>query len=124
LGTEEFDLFIKEATKEITIKAGQKCTAVRRLIVPEDRIDEVEKAIAARLATTKIGDPMVDGVRMGALATANQVARVRASVDELSKSQKIVYGDLDNFEVIGADRNVGAFFSPVLFRNNDPFNKT
>jgi oxepin-CoA hydrolase/3-oxo-5,6-dehydrosuberyl-CoA semialdehyde dehydrogenase len=124
LGTEEFDLFIKEATKEITIKAGQKCTAVRRLIVPEDRIDEVEKGIAARLASTKIGDPLVEGVRMGSLATANQVKRVRASVEELVLSQQIIYGDMDNFEVLGADRNVGAFFSPILFRNNDPFNKT
>jgi oxepin-CoA hydrolase/3-oxo-5,6-dehydrosuberyl-CoA semialdehyde dehydrogenase len=124
LGTEEFDLFIKEAVKEITIKAGQKCTAVRRIIVPENHIDEVEKAIAARLATTKIGDPSVEGVRMGALATRLQVDRVRSSVEELAKSQSIVYGDLDNFEVLGADRNVGAFFSPILFRNNDPFNKT
>ena len=124
LGTEEFDLFIKEAVKEITIKAGQKCTAVRRIIVPENHIDEVEKAIAARLATTKIGDPSVEGVRMGALATRLQVDRVRSSVEELAKSQTIVFGDLDNFEVLGADRNVGAFFSPILFRNNDPFNKT
>jgi oxepin-CoA hydrolase / 3-oxo-5,6-dehydrosuberyl-CoA semialdehyde dehydrogenase len=124
LGTEEFDLFIKEAVKEITIKAGQKCTAVRRIIVPENHIDEVEKAIAARLATTKIGDPSVEGVRMGALATRLQVDRVRSSVEELAKSQSIVYGDLDHFEVLGADRNVGAFFSPILFRNNDPFNKT
>lgn len=124
LGTEEFDLFIKEAVKEITIKAGQKCTAVRRIIVPENHIDKVEKAIAARLATTKIGDPSVEGVRMGALATRLQVDRVRSSVEELAKSQSIIYGDLDNFEVLGADRNVGAFFSPILFRNNDPFNKT
>lgn len=124
LGTEEYDLFIKEAVKEITIKAGQKCTAVRRMIVPENMIDEVEKSIAARLATTKIGDPSVEGVRMGALATKNQVSRVRASVEELALSQEIVYGDLDRFEVHGADREIGAFFSPILFRNNDPFNKT
>ncbi len=124
LGTEEYDLFIKEAVKEVTIKAGQKCTAVRRMIVPENMIDEVEKSIAARLATTKIGDPSVEGVRMGALATRLQVERVRSNVEELAKSQSIVYGDLDNFEVLGADRNVGAFFSPILFRNNDPFNKT
>ncbi len=99
LGTEEFDLFIKESVKEITIKAGQKCTAVRRIIVPEDRIDEVEKAIAARLASTRIGDPGVEGVRMGSLATRMQVDRVRASVQELAKSQSIVYGDMDNFDV-------------------------
>jgi len=124
LGTEEFDLFIKETVKEITIKAGQKCTAVRRIIVPENLIDEVEKAIAARLASLKIGDPAVEGVRMGALATKLQVERVRESTELLAKSQSIVFGDLDNFDIVGADKNSGAFFSPILFRNNDPFNKT
>ena len=123
-GTEEFDLFIKETVKEITIKAGQKCTAVRRIIVPEDLIEEVEKGIAARLASTKIGDPSQEGVRMGSLATRLQVDRVRASVEELAKSQNIVFGDLDNFDVIGADRNKGAFFSPILFRNDNPFVNT
>ncbi|MGJ8661282.1 MAG: phenylacetic acid degradation bifunctional protein PaaZ [Bacteroidota bacterium] len=123
-GTVEFDLFIKETTKEITVKAGQKCTAVRRIIVPEEWIDEVEKGISARLASTKIGDPSQEGVRMGALATRTQVDRVTESVNRLKHSQEIVYGDMDNFDVFGADKNVGAFFSPILFRNNDPFNKT
>ena len=123
-GTEEFDLFIKEVTKEITVKTGQKCTAVRRILVPEDLIDEVEKGISARLASTKIGDPRVEGVRMGALATRTQVDRVRENVEILMKSQKIVYGNMDDFEVHGGDRNKGAFFSPILFRNDDPFNKT
>jgi len=120
-GTPEFDLFIKETVKEITIKAGQKCTAVRRIIVPEDLINEVEKAVAGRLATTKIGDPSQEGVRMGALATRLQVDRVRENVELLHQTNEIVYGDMDNFEVIGADKNKGAFFSPILFRNNDPF---
>jgi oxepin-CoA hydrolase/3-oxo-5,6-dehydrosuberyl-CoA semialdehyde dehydrogenase len=123
-GTVEFDLFIKEAVKEITIKAGQKCTAVRRIIVPEEYLEEVQKCISARLASTKIGNPSVEGVRMGALATKTQVDRVRASVEELAKSQQIVFGDLDEFEVHGADKNTGAFFSPILFLNSDPFNKT
>ncbi len=123
-GTEEFDLFIKETVKEITIKAGQKCTAVRRIIVPENLIDEVQKGIATRLASTKIGDPSVDGVRMGALATRLQVERVRANVEKLAQSQEIVFGDLDNFEVTGADKNNGAFFSPILFLNDNPFTKT
>ena len=122
-GTEEFDLFVKETVKEITIKAGQKCTAVRRIIVPENLVDAVQEGISARLASTKIGDPSQEGVRMGALATRTQVKRVRESVELLSKSQDIVFGDLDEFEVIGADKNKGAFFSPILFRNNDPFNK-
>jgi oxepin-CoA hydrolase/3-oxo-5,6-dehydrosuberyl-CoA semialdehyde dehydrogenase len=123
-GSEEFDLFIKETVKEITIKAGQKCTAVRRIIVPENLIDQVQKGIAARLASTKIGDPSVEGVRMGALATRLQVERVRANVEKLAQSQEIVFGDLDNFEVMGADKNTGAFFSPILFLNDNPFTKT
>jgi len=123
-GTEEFDLFVKETVKEITVKAGQKCTAVRRIIVPEDLIEEVQKAISARLASTKIGDPSVEGVRMGALATRLQVERVHASVKQLALSQDIVFGSLDEFEVTGADKNIGAFMSPILFLNNDPFNKT
>ena len=123
-GTAEFDLFIKETTKEITVKAGQKCTAVRRIIVPENLIEEVQQGIMARLATTKIGDPSVEGVRMGALATRTQVDRVRESVDVLAKSQQIVYGNMDEFEVIGGDKDKGAFFSPILFRNDDPYTKT
>lgn len=123
-GTEEFDIFIKEVVKEITIKAGQKCTAVRRIMVPENCLDEVQKAVAARLASTKIGDPKVEGVRMGALATRLQVERVRANVEKLANSQQIIYGNLDEFEVIGADKNSGAFFSPILFLNENPFQKT
>ena len=123
-GTVEFDLFIKECVKEITIKTGQKCTAVRRIIVPEDFIVEVEKAISEKLSKTVIGDPSNKEVRMGALATKTQVERVRENVELLSKTQEMVFGDLDGFEVFGADKKLGAFFSPVLFRNNDPFNKT
>ena len=123
-GTKEFELFIKETVKEITIKAGQKCTAVRRIIVPEDFIEAVQKGISERLSSTIIGDPSAEGVRMGALATKIQVARVRASVEKLMASQEIVYGDLDRFDVVGADKNSGSFFPPILFLNSDPFNKT
>jgi oxepin-CoA hydrolase/3-oxo-5,6-dehydrosuberyl-CoA semialdehyde dehydrogenase len=123
-GTEEFDLFIKETVKEITIKAGQKCTAVRRIIVPENLLEEVQKGISNRLASVKIGDPSVEVVRMGSLATKLQVERVRANVELLKESQEIVYGNLDEFDIVGADKIKGAFFSPILFRNSDPFNKT
>ena len=123
-GTAEFDLFVKEAVKEITVKAGQKCTAVRRIFVPEELIDDVEKSMIARLASVKIGDPSVEGVRMGSLATMGQVKAVRESVEALAKSQSVVFGDLDEFEVIGADKNKGAFFSPILFRNNKPYEAT
>lgn len=123
-GTEEFDLFIKETTKEITIKAGQKCTAVRRILVPENLIEDVQKALASRLASTKIGDPALEGVRMGALASRIQVERVRESVNRLAQSQQIVYGDVNRVELTGGDSEKGAFFSPILFLNDDPFHKT
>lgn len=123
-GTAEFEIFIKEVTKEITVKAGQKCTAVRRIMVPENYLEAAQQAISARLATTTIGDPSVDGVRMGALATRLQVARVRQNVEILAQSQQIVFGDMDNFDVVGADKNNGAFFSPILFLNEKPFENT
>lgn len=122
--TEEFGLFIKEVTREITVKAGQKCTAVRRIIVPENLLDDVQDAISKRLASTTIGDPSLEEVRMGSLATAEQVRRVRESVEKLAESQKIVFGDLDEFNVVGADKNKGAFFSPILFRNENPHTHT
>ncbi len=123
-GTAEFDLFIKETVKEITVKAGQKCTAVRRIIVPEKLIEDVQKGISARLASTMIGDPSQEGVRMGALATRTQVDRVRENVELLAKSQEIVYGNMDEFDVVGADKDKGAFFSPILFLNDNPYTKT
>ncbi len=123
-GTIEFDLFIKETTKEITVKAGQKCTAVRRIIVPDNLLDEVQKAISARLASTKVGDPSMEGVRMGALATMTQVERVRANVNRLAQTQEIVFGNVNHVNVTGGDSEKGAFFSPILFVNNDPFKNT
>ena len=122
-GTADFDIFIKEVQKEITIKAGQKCTSVRRVIVPEELMDDVQKALAARLAKNTIGDPADKSVRMGSLATRLQVERVRANVELLQKEQNIVIGDLDNFDVIGADKNKGAFMAPIVFRNDDPHTK-
>lgn len=120
-GTAEFELFIKEVSKEITVKAGQKCTAVRRIFVPDALIDEVQSALIKRLASTKVGDPSQEGVRMGALATQLQVERVRENATLLAKSQEMVFGSLDEVQVHGADAKHGAFFSPILFRNNHPF---
>ena len=122
-GTPEFDIFIKEVQREITVKAGQKCTAVRRIIVPEDLMDDVQTALSKRLAKNTIGDPSDRSVRMGPLATKLQVERVRTNVELLMQEQDIVFGDLDNFDVIGADKNAGAFFSPILFRNDNPHTK-
>ena len=123
-GTPEFDLFIKATRAEITVKAGQKCTAIRRILVPEKYMEDVQIALGKQLAKTTIGDPSVEGVRMGSLASKIQVDRVRHNVELLMKEQDIVYGDMDNFEVVGADKNKGAFFSPILFRNDNPFEKT
>jgi oxepin-CoA hydrolase/3-oxo-5,6-dehydrosuberyl-CoA semialdehyde dehydrogenase len=123
-GTAEFDIFIKEVQKEMTIKAGQKCTAVRRIIVPEKLVEDVQIALGKRLSKTTIGDPSIDGVRMGALAGNEQKKEVTKKVKQLAQTQEIVYGSLEEFEVIGADKNKGAFISPILFLNNDPFNKT
>ena len=120
-GTEEFDIFIKEVLKEMTVKAGQKCTAVRRILVPEKLVEEVQTGLTEKLAKTVIGNPMVEGVRMGALAGKSQVVEVTERVNELAASQEIVFGDLDNFEVKGADKTKGAFISPVLFCNDEPF---
>ena len=123
-GTAEFDLFIKEVSKEITVKAGQKCTAVRRILVPDSLIDEVQSALVNRLASTKVGDPSVEGVRMGALATKLQVERVRENATLLAKSQEIVFGSIDEVQVLGANASQGAFISPILFRNNKPLINT
>lgn len=122
-GTPAFDLFIKEVRREMTVKCGQKCTAIRRIIVPEDRLEAVQIALGQQLARTTIGDPQVEGVKMGALVAKKQQEEVRKQVDRLTKSSRIVYGDLDNFEVVGADKKHGAFFSPLLLLNEDPLNQ-
>lgn len=120
----EFDIFIKEVAREITTKAGQKCTAIRRVIVPANMVEDVQIALGKRLKSTTLGDPSVDGVRMGPLAGNSQRTEVREKVEQLAKSQKIVIGDLDNFDVVGADKNKGAFMSPIVFLNTDPFKNT
>ena len=122
-GDIEFDIFIKEVQKEMTVKAGQKCTAIRRIIVPANKVEDVQIALGKRLAKTTLGDPSVEGVRMGSLAGLEQREEVKEKVLELSKSQEIVYGDLNHFDVVGADKEKGAFLAPILFLNDDPFTK-
>ena len=123
-GSPEFDIFIKEAAKEITIKAGQKCTAVRRLIVPEHLIEAVQDSLSKRLSTTTIGNPENKDVRMGSLAGEAQRKEVREKVNELARVQKIIYGNLDEFNVVDADAKKGAFMPPILFLNEKPFELT
>ncbi|HBF20604.1 MAG TPA: phenylacetic acid degradation bifunctional protein PaaZ [Cryomorphaceae bacterium] len=123
-GMPEFDIFIKEVQREITTKAGQKCTAVRRILVPENRIDAVQEALTDRLKKTVIGDPRNKEVRMGALASQIQVERLMENVERLKKQQEVVYGDIRDYELVGGNKEKGAFAAPVLFRNNDPFKNT
>lgn len=120
----EFDIFIKEVAREITTKAGQKCTAVRRIIVPENMVEDVQIALGKRLGQNVIGDPNVEGVRMGSLAGRSQLIEVKEKVELLSKTQKIIIGNFENFEVKGADKTKGAFMPPIIFLNEDPFKNT
>jgi oxepin-CoA hydrolase/3-oxo-5,6-dehydrosuberyl-CoA semialdehyde dehydrogenase len=115
-GDPEFDLFVKGVVTEMTVKAGQKCTAIRRVIVPEAIAGDVVEAISARLGSTTVGNPADESVRMGALASLEQREEVRKAVQALRGSAEIVYGDPDHVDVIDADAERGAFMSPVLLR--------
>ncbi|WP_055447875.1 phenylacetic acid degradation bifunctional protein PaaZ [Lacinutrix mariniflava] len=123
-GTPEFDLFIKEVRKEMTVKAGQKCTAIRRIIVPQNLVEDVQTALSKALDKVTIGDPRLKEVRMGSLVSHQQVQAVRDSVNDLSKEAQIVYGSLDQINTIGADAKKGAFISPILLRSDRPFENT
>lgn len=121
-GTPEFDLFVKEVQREMTTKAGQKCTAVRRIIVPNNQIDAVIAALSERLAKTVIGDPAADTTRMGALVSNGQKQDVLNKAKIISAEAERVYGDPDAFDVQGADGAKGAFVPPILFHCADPDN--
>ena len=120
-GSAEWEIFIKEVRKEMTSKAGQKCTAIRRIFVPENKMEDVWKAIVTSLALTTIGNPLNEKVRMGSLAGQAQRAEVKEQVQKLLASCKIVYGSLDSVEVIDANDTTGAFISPLLLINEKPF---
>lgn len=121
-GTDEFDLFVKEVSREMTTKAGQKCTAIRRTIVPDALVEDVVKALSARLAKTTIGDPSVEGVRMGPLATRAQVRDVGEAAERIRSAAELVYGGGD-LAVVGADAEKGSFFGPRLMVCSKPFER-
>jgi len=123
-GTAEFDLFVKEVMREMTVKAGQKCTAIRRVIVPENYAEAVIESLKARLDKNTIGDPSIEGVRMGPLAGKDQVEEVRASLEKLKAAGELVYGGNDDFKIVGGDKEKGAFFSPSLLYCQDPWNNS
>ena len=117
----EWDIFIKEIRKEMTVKAGQKCTAIRRIFVPENKMEDVWKSLSQSLSQTVIGNPLNDKVRMGSLVGQAQRNEVKQQVQKLLASSQIMYGSLDSVEVMDADANKGAFLSPLLLLNDKPF---
>ena len=122
-GDEEFAIFIKEVAKEMTTKAGQKCTAIRRVIVPSDKVAAVTDALKARLAKATLGDPSIDGVRMGPLVGRDQAVDVQSKVDQLASECEILLGGGGEFAIEGADNSSGAFYPTTLLHCDDPFNK-
>ena len=123
-GTPEFELFIKEVRKEMTVKCGQKCTAIRRIIVPENLLEDVQIQLGKALQQTTIGDPRVEGVRMGALAGRTQVEEVRERLEQLMANATLAYGGKESIELLGGDPEKGAFMAPVLLVQEDPFTHT
>ncbi|HLX52031.1 MAG TPA: phenylacetic acid degradation bifunctional protein PaaZ [Streptosporangiaceae bacterium] len=119
-GTAEFDLYVKQLVTEMTVKAGQKCTAIRRAFVPSAIAGDVTEAVSERLAKVVVGSPAAEGVRMGALASLEQREEVRRRVKGLLAAGRLVYGDPEHVEVAGADAERGAFISPLLLRCDDP----
>ncbi len=120
-GTPEFNLFIKEVRREMTVKCGQKCTAIRRIIVPEKLMEDVQIALGKELDKITIGDPRLKEVRMGSLVSKEQQKEVVNRVREIARTAQLVYGNTDSVEIIGADAEKGAFISPILLREDHPF---
>lgn len=122
-GTEEFDIFIKEVRKEVTVKCGQKCTAIRRVIVPANYLEDVQIALGKAFSQTVIGDPRNEKVRMGSLAGMSQRSEVLEKLALLTTESSVVYGDPGHVELVGADAAKGAFLSPIILLNDAPFRK-
>jgi oxepin-CoA hydrolase/3-oxo-5,6-dehydrosuberyl-CoA semialdehyde dehydrogenase len=119
-GTPEFDLFVKEVVREMTVKAGQKCTAIRKALVPAALAGDVVSALQAALREIVVGDPRAAGVRMGPLVSQEQRSQVLANVALLRGEAELVAGNVDRFEVRGATLARGAFVPPLLLLSRDP----
>lgn len=120
-GKPEWNIFVKEVRKEMTLKAGQRCTGIRRIFVLENKIKDMCKAISTALSQTTVGNPLNEKVCMWSLAGETQRNEVREQVLKLLSSSQIVYGSLDSVAVIDGDAVKGAFLSPVLLLNDKPF---
>lgn len=120
-GMPEWDIFIKEIRREMTVKAGQKCTAIRRIMVPENLIGEAREALGKALSQTPVGNPLNEKVRMGSLAGISQRKEVKKELEKLLASSSIIYGSTETVELLDADAEKGAFMSPILLLNENPF---
>jgi oxepin-CoA hydrolase/3-oxo-5,6-dehydrosuberyl-CoA semialdehyde dehydrogenase len=123
-GTPEFDLFVKEVAREMTAKAGQKCTAIRRVFVPRAHVQAVVAALGDRLGKTALGLPGDEGTRMGPLASLDQRDEVRARIRDLCADAEIVAGNPDDVRVASGDAQAGAFLNPVLLYCDKPLAAT
>lgn len=123
-GMPEWDIFVKEVRREMTLKAGQRCTGIRRIFVPTNKMEDMWKAIGTALSQTVIGNPLNEKVRMGSLAGETQRREVKEQVQKLLASSQLVYGSLDSVELLDADAQAGAFISPLLLMNEQPFTTT
>jgi oxepin-CoA hydrolase/3-oxo-5,6-dehydrosuberyl-CoA semialdehyde dehydrogenase len=119
-GTPEFDLYIQEVTREMTSKAGQKCTAIRRIIAPAAIASEVVSALSTALGQIRIGNPAIKDVDMGSLASLGQRDEVRDRIRQLATEADVVFGGTDDFDVVDADSEKGAFFMPTLLHCQKP----
>lgn len=119
-GAEEFDLFVNEVAREMTVKAGQKCTAIRRVLAPADRVEAVAAALKQKLAAIPLGDPALEGVKMGPLVGRSQRQDVWDSVQALRRSCEVLSGGEQEFECLGGDREKGAFFPATLLHCQNP----
>ncbi|MFW5823782.1 MAG: phenylacetic acid degradation bifunctional protein PaaZ [Marinobacter sp.] len=119
---EEFDIFAKEVVKEMTAKAGQKCTAIRRILVPAEQLDALAERIRERLGKITFGDPAEEGVRMGALASQDQLQDVTDAIGRLLETSECVYGQTEDLRPVGNGVDQGAFIAPHLLVNRNPLN--
>ncbi|KAA3638179.1 MAG: phenylacetic acid degradation bifunctional protein PaaZ [Proteobacteria bacterium] len=120
--TPEFQAYVNEVVREMTVKCGQKCTAIRRAIVPNALIDVVSEAIINQLDKVIIGNPANKSVQMGALASLAQQQEVREKIAQLSPFTKLVYGNIEELEVVDGDAITGAFMAPILLRADGALN--
>lgn len=118
-GSATWNLFVKDVTREITQKTGQKCTAVRRILVPAEHIDAIQEALTGRLSEVVVGNPADPSVRMGPVATAQQLKDAEEGIAQLAQGARIVHGTGKRMDGAGSPEGKGFFLQPTLLRSDD-----